>query len=136
MAAKLAFNGWGQFVLTTFVLLVLLTVTINIDFLLLIFSMLLPIYIFTSLFLYVYIILSYSRSVGYRHGKYTFQFNQETYKEKTKLAEIIVKRETIKKVRFHKNLVMVYVSLGRRFALPRSEKLVTYLRKNYADKLS
>lgn len=136
LAAKLAFNGWPQFVTIT-VLLVIGTITcaqFNPIFSFLFYV--LGLYVVLSLLLFVYLLIAYTQAVGgYKKGSYTFSFDKKSYSEQTKLGQTTIARSGIKKIRFDKHFVIVYLSLNRRFALPRSQRLVNFLQATYTDKV-
>ncbi len=135
LATKMALGSLGVFLLIFITLSVLVVLSFSDDWFFTITSTLLSGYIALSSMLYLTFFILYTKEVGYSKGSYTFSFDKNGYSEKTRTMSVAIQRDGIKKIAFDKRFVLVYLSLGRRYCVPRSEKLVNYLKNNYADKL-
>lgn len=85
--------------------------------------------------MYTYLIILFSKTIGYSQGSYTFSFDKKGYSEISRTMNVQVFRDSIKKITIEKKFVTVRLGLYRNLYLPKSEKLVAFLEKNYQDKL-
>ena len=138
LAARTAFISWPVFILINTYLAVIVAVVAYLDvpiFFSIISLSLFFGYVLISLLMYTYLIILFSKTIGYSQGSYTFSFDKKGYSEISRTMNVQVFRDSIKKITIEKKFVTVRLGLYRNLYLPKSEKLVAFLEKNYQDKL-